>query len=207
MNAQYLSPQNLASKAVSLPHESDKLVTYLADEMKKIKISLSLSELLKTPAIKKAFMKSLDDPTPKEDIHSPGQSSSKDHAARDNNIKPKVPATVQTVETSHMTLYRDKSESPPFLLTIRMFSKNLHNCLVDLGTSTNVMPLSICNALGLHPAKSLKKVTQLDKTEVSVIGELTHIHMQLASDPRIQYYIDIQVVDIPDTYGMLISRD
>jgi len=82
-------------------------------------------------------------------------------------------------------MYADKKEAPPFLLTIRMFGKNIHNCMVDSGASANVMPLGICKTLGLTPTKSAKVVTQLDKTEVNVIGELMHIQMQLASDPRV----------------------
>lgn len=39
------------------------------------------------------------------------------------------------------------------------------------------------------------------------MGELNNIHMQLAADPRIQSCIDISVVDIPDGYNMLLSRD
>jgi hypothetical protein len=69
------------------------------------------------------------------------------------------------------------------------------------------MPLDICRKLGLIPLQTDKKVTQLDKTEVPVVGELNNIHMQLASDLRVQSCIDISVVDIPEGYGMLVSRD
>jgi len=34
-----------------------------------------------------------------------------------------------------------------------------------------------------------------------------HIQMHSASDPRVSQFIDIQVVDIPVNYGMLLSRD
>lgn len=47
----------------------------------------------------------------------------------------------------------------------------------------------------------------MDRTEVPVIGELNNIHMQLSSNPRIQHFIDIFVVDIPDGYGMVLGRD
>ena len=39
------------------------------------------------------------------------------------------------------------------------------------------------------------------------MGELNNIHMQLASNPCVQSCIDISVVDIPEGYGMLLSRD
>lgn len=69
------------------------------------------------------------------------------------------------------------------------------------------MPLGVCRALGITPADSQKKVTQLDRTEVSVVGELNMIQMQIASDPRIQQVINIQVADIPDAYGLILGRD
>lgn len=69
------------------------------------------------------------------------------------------------------------------------------------------MSFSICKKLGLNPIQTNKKVIQLDKTEVNVVGELRDIHVQVGSDPRILTNIDIQVADIPETYGMLLSRD
>ena len=48
---------------------------------------------------------------------------------------------------------------------------------------------------------------QLDKTKVKVIGVLKDVWIQLIVDLRIQYVIDIQVVDIPKTYGLLLSRE
>jgi hypothetical protein len=53
---------------------------------------------------------------------------------------------------------------PPFLLTFEVFNSNLHNCLVDSRASSNVMPLAICNKLGVVSLKSDKHVIQLDIT-------------------------------------------
>jgi hypothetical protein len=46
----------------------------------------------------------------------------------------------------NVALIGDKSGShtPPFLLTFEIFNRNVHNCLVDLGASSNVMPYSVC---------------------------------------------------------------
>ena len=52
---------------------------------------------------------------------------------------------------------------PPFLLMFEVFNRNLHNCLVDSGASSNVMPQSICKTLNVNPLKSDKHVIQLDK--------------------------------------------
>jgi hypothetical protein len=70
---------------------------------------------------------------------------------------------------------------PPFLLTFEVFNKNLHNCLVDFGASSNVMPLSICNKLNTVPLKSDKHVIQLDKTQVKVTGELKYVMIRMAT--------------------------
>jgi hypothetical protein len=40
-----------------------------------------------------------------------------------------------------------------------------------------------------------------------VIGELHNIHMQLASDPRMEHMINILVVDVADSYGLILGRD
>ena len=40
-----------------------------------------------------------------------------------------------------------KCKTPPFLLTFEVFNHNVHNCLVDLGASVNVMPLSVCKKI------------------------------------------------------------
>ena len=106
-----------------------------------------------------------------------------------------------------MVFYQGKEEPAPFLVFVRIFGKMLHNCLIDSGATSNVMPLDMCRRFGLIPLQTKKKVTQLDKIEVLVMGELNNIHMQLASDPRVQSCIDISVVDIPEGYGMLLSRD
>ena len=61
------------------------------------------------------------------------------------------------------TMFKDKTKIPPFLLSIRIFRKNLHNCLIDLGASCNVMPFSIAQRLGVTPQPSNRVVIQLDK--------------------------------------------
>jgi hypothetical protein len=96
---------------------------------------------------------------------------------------------------------------PPFLLTFEVFNINLHNCLVDSGASSNVMPLSICKKLNAVPLKRDKHVIQLDRTQVKVMGELKDVMIRIATHPKFVQVIDIIVVDIPEAYGLLLSRD
>jgi hypothetical protein len=50
-------------------------------------------------------------------------------------------------------------------------------------------------------------IIQLDRTKVKVIGELKDVMIQIASNPKFHQVIDIIIVDIPEAYGMLLSRD
>ena len=96
---------------------------------------------------------------------------------------------------------------PPFLLSFEIFSFNVHNCLVDSGASTNVMPLSVCKKLNIRPEKTDAKIIQLDRSQVPAVGELNNVIIRLSSDSRVHQCIDIVIVDIPEAYGLLLSRD
>ena len=124
------------------------------------------------------------------------------------NIVPKKIVSQQVNATEAMpTMFKDKVEVPPFLLSIRIYGKNLHNFLIDSGASCNVIPLSIAQRLGVNPQPSNRMVIQLDKIEVKVIGVLKDVRIQLTIDPQIQDIVDIHVVDIPETYRLLLSRE
>jgi hypothetical protein len=96
---------------------------------------------------------------------------------------------------------------PPFILTFEVFDKNLHNCLVDSGASSNVMPLYICKKLNIVPLKSNKHVIRLDRTQVNLMGELKDVMIIMETHPKFFQVIDIILVDILEAYGFLLSRD
>ena len=96
---------------------------------------------------------------------------------------------------------------PPFLLTFEIFNRNVHNCMVDSGASSNMIPLSVCQKINVEVQPSNIKIIQLDRTNVKVIGELKNVLVRLSSYPKVQQIIDIIVVDIPKVYGLFLSRD
>ena len=55
------------------------------------------------------------------------------------------------------TMFKDKLEVPPFLLSICIYGKYLHNCLIYSWASCNVMPLTISQRLGAMP-QTIRKV-------------------------------------------------
>jgi hypothetical protein len=78
--------------------------------------------------------------------------------------------------------------------------------LVDSGASSNVFPLSICKKLNADPLKSDKHVIQLDRTQVKFMGEFKDVMIRMETHPKCVQVIDIIVVDIPESYGFLLSR-
>ena len=54
---------------------------------------------------------------------------------------------------------------------------------------------------------SKTKIIQLDKSHVKVFGELKDVLIQLSSNSKVYQTIDIIVVDMPKTYGVILSRD
>ena len=102
---------------------------------------------------------------------------------------------------------RSRSHTPPFLLTYEVFNKKLHNCLVDSGASSNILPKSICAKLNVQPQKSVVRIVQLDRSQVEVIGELNQVTIRLSSNPKVCQVIDILVADISEFYRLILCRD
>ena len=79
--------------------------------------------------------------------------------------------------------------------------------MVDLGASSNVMPLSVCKKLNATWETYPIQIVQLDGSKVKVVGRLRNVLLRLFADPRIHQTIDIVIAYIQDTYGMWLSRD
>ena len=125
------------------------------EDLKKTKANMSMFDMLQNcPQQWEALMKTLDQTKVSHNT---------------NNIPQKiVPQQVNVVEAMP-TMFKDKVEVPPFLLSIKIYGKNLHNCLIDSRTSCNVMPLSIAQRLRVSHQPSNQVVIQLDKTEVKLL--------------------------------------
>jgi hypothetical protein len=79
--------------------------------------------------------------------------------------------------------------------------------MVDSGDYSNVIPLKVCEKLNVKPEAYDIRIIQLDITQVKVIGELKNVLIRISSNPKIHQTIDIIVVDIPNNYDMLLSKD
>lgn len=65
---------------------------------------------------------------------------------------------------------KSKSMNPPFLITFEILNINVHNCLVDSGASSTMMPHAIAKILHAVTKKIGTRIMQLDKKNVKIIG-------------------------------------
>jgi hypothetical protein len=102
---------------------------------------------------------------------------------------------------------KSNSHTPPFLLTFEIYNRNAHNCLVDSGASSNEIPFSVCKKLNIEPKNTNTHIVQLDRSNVKVLRELKDVLIRLSYNPKVHQLIDIVIVDILESYGLLLSRD
>ena len=91
------------------------------------------------PQQREALMKTLDHTKTSHSINTTSQKA----APQQVNVTEVMP-----------TMFKDKRKVPLFFLSIRIYRKNLHNFLIDLGASCIIMPLSIAQKLGFSPQSS-----------------------------------------------------
>ena len=68
-------------------------------------------------------------------------------------LEEELPTNNQPVEETVEASVGGKTrfKTPPFLLTLDILNHNVQNCLVDLGSSINVMPLAVCKRINGQP--------------------------------------------------------
>jgi hypothetical protein len=173
--------------------ESPKLDYNIVEDLKKLKANISVIDMCRIPQQNDFMLQAL------KSVENPTTSTDQGGNLNPTGLRNKPTVNVCSEEK------KGKPFVPPFLLTFEVFNRNLHNCLVDSEASSNVMPLSIYKKLNAIPLKSDKHVIQLDRTKVKVMGELKDVMIRIESNPV--QVIDIIVVDIPESYGLLLSRD
>ena len=112
--------KNQTQKDTLIPEPEYNLV----EDLKRVKANISLFDLLKIPSIRDSLPKIMIIKKPRE--------------IRNTNID-------STSHPNHPKL--GSKGTPPFLLTFEIFNRNVHNCMVDSGVSSNAMPLSVCKKL------------------------------------------------------------
>jgi len=104
--------------------------------------------------------------------------------------------------------YHEKEESniSPFYVTLTIHDQLLHNCMLYSGASHNLMPKVIMEKLGFDITKPYKYLCTFDSNKVWCLGLIKDLFIYLAQIPNKIIIMDIVVVDVLPSFGMLLSR-
>jgi hypothetical protein len=97
-------------------------------------------------------------------------------------------------------------EHPPFFMALQVNNKLLNNCMLDSGAGANMMSLKVMRQLGLETTRPYRNVCRIESRAIPTHGVVENVKVHLARYPEIVLLMDIVVVDVPDVWGMLLSR-
>ena len=80
----------------------------------------------------------------------------------------------------------------------------LHSCMLDSGSSANIMTRKFIKKLNLKITRPYHNVCTMDSREVEVVGIILGFPIKLAKYPDIHPNMDIRVIDVPKKWGMLL---
>jgi hypothetical protein len=95
---------------------------------------------------------------------------------------------------------------PPFFMTFIMNNKSLNNCMLDTRTGANMMSLKVMQQLDLKVTRPYMNVCGFESKAIPTHGLIENVEVCLKEYPEKVIHMDIVIVDIPDVWGMLLSR-
>jgi hypothetical protein len=116
------------------------------------------------------------------------------------NLQDERPAVV----LGPMVEDRDDS-SPPFYTSLNIHDKVLHNCLMDSGSSHNLMPKIVMEELGLEVTRAYHDLYSFDSRRVQCLEVIKDLVVSLFQLPMKSMVMDIVVADVPPKFDMLLS--
>ena len=78
------------------------------------------------------------------------------------------------------SIERDDDVIPPLYITLNVHDKSLHNCLLDSGTSHNLMLKRVMEELGLEITKAYHDLYSFDSKKVKCLGVIKDLVITLA---------------------------
>ena len=97
-------------------------------------------------------------------------------------------------------------EVPPFYVILTIHNVILHNTMLDLGTSQNMMPRRIMDELGLELTRPYKDIFSFDSNKFKCLSLIKYLVVSLAWIPAKTLVMDVVVAEIPLKFGMMLSR-
>ena len=91
---------------------------------------------------------------------------------------------------------KDNSASP-FYISLNVHEKIMHNCLLDLGASHNLMVKVVMDELGLDITKPFHELYSFDSRKFRCLGVIKDLVVNLTQLPMKSVIMDIVVAVIP----------
>jgi hypothetical protein len=107
------------------------------------------------------------------------------------------------LETGHF----EQNEQTTFLTSLLIDDLCLHKCMLDSESSVNMMSLKVMNHLGLEVIGPCANVSRFESKGIEVYDLMGGLEVHLVDYPDFPVIMDVVVVDIPDTWGMILSRE
>jgi hypothetical protein len=97
-------------------------------------------------------------------------------------------------------------ENPPFFMTLEMNGKSINNYMLDTGAGANMMSLKVMRQVGLKVTQPYRNVCGFESKSIPTHRVVENVEVFLKEYPEKMVHVDIVVVDVPDVWGMLLSR-
>jgi hypothetical protein len=186
---QIVPSQPLTNAAPKVSTKVSNAPFNVVEKMKKTNVNISMWDAIATiPIQRRLLQQELERIEPKD------QPSNMESATR--LVQP-----VGGEETSKKVI------PPPFYVSLIIGGKLVHNCMLDSGASSSVMPRCVADALGMKYEPIVRDVLQLDGSTVKTIGILRNVEMALHACPGCTMIQDISTTEVKPDFSIYLSRD
>jgi ribonuclease HI len=180
-------PKVAPSPPKSNVHANSELNIDLGGWLNNAKMLVPVSEIMKIPSQREKLLKAIEDPP--------------------QNIVDRQPAVAyQDAPVILQNWDRGNEKNQPFFLSLLVNNHLLHNCMLDSGASSNVMTKKVMEQLNLRISRPYHNICAMDSKMIKVHGLIKSLQVHLVVFPDIMIEMDIVVIDVPDAWGMLLSR-
>jgi hypothetical protein len=100
----------------------------------------------------------------------------------------------------------EQNEQTPFLTSLLIDDLCLHKCMLESESYVNVMSLKVMNQLGLEVTWPYANICRFELKGTKVYGLVEGLEVHLVKYLDFPIIMDAIVVDISDTWGMILSR-
>jgi hypothetical protein len=151
------------------------------------KMLVPVEEIIKIPSQREKLLKAMEEPS-QSSVDRPPAVAYQD-----------APVILQNWD-------RGNEKNQPFFLSLLVNNHLLHNCMLDSGASSNVMTKKVMEQLKLRISRPYHNICAMDSKMIKVHGLIKSLQVHLVAFLDIIIEMNIVVIDVPDVWGILLSR-